>query len=332
MTVGSRQRRIAGMTKPTAISLSAAVQGLPPSDVNRPVRSLETDLWLVLSGSGAKYPAYFGAVRRFITKYGRRFSRFCGCSGGALAAALMATGKDIQECIEIAKAINPSEYLDSNIFTPAVIVWPFNNEGLYDGDKLLGVLRKVFKGLKMADLQHELHVVTYNIQRKQTMIWGNRPINHPNAVYAPDMEVALLVRASISLPLIFNMVKIKYNRLIGGKVVEDYHIDGGVGGNFPIDIFGDSSRVVGLRFKQQSQDVATPINNKIDLISSVVDAFIDSTMKEHIEDALHAKQVHIDTKFNGLDFNLTPSAFNGLMQDGERCVDQWMKENADDAR
>lgn len=281
-----------------------------------------TEKSCVLSGSGPRYPAHLGAMRFFVKRLGVKFGRFCGISGGAIDSAIMAKGASIDEAIDIALSINPQDHLDSNLVFPSVFPWPFNANGIYKGDGLLRLLRKHIPGT-MADMPLPLHIGTFNIEKGTHVIWGNRPLQHHNAVYAPTMEVATLVRASMSLPIIFNMVRLPTVGQQTKADMFDLHVDGGIGTNFPIDLFGRGENVIGFRFAAATQE--RKINNKIDLAMACVDGMIESSMREHLDDAVFAKQVLITTRPIGLDFNLNEQKIRDLIEDGEKSAEAWAK-------
>lgn len=278
---------------------------------------------IVLSGSGPKYPAFLGGLKVLIEGYGVEVGSMCTVSGGSIVGAFIQQGMPIQDVLNIASSINPADHLDSNIASIGVVTWPFKTDGVYAGDKILKLLRKLLPKT-LGDLKKPMHIVTYNLEKGVHVIWGNRILSHPNAVYAPWMDLPLCVRASMSLPLIFNPVMLKDPGLYIGRDQFDMHIDGGVGNNFPVSVFGNHDRVIGMRF--QAQTVERKINNKIDMIAATIDGFIESTMREHMSDASHARQIQISTPNVGMDFNITLPVFNSLVEAGARSVGAWAKE------
>ena len=256
---------------------------------------------LVLSGSGTKYPVFVGAVQALVER-GYQFSEVCGTSGGSLIAACIASGLTPADMRVLVKRVNPAALIDINLF-------PWGpSEGLIKGNKFLRQLRselpETFEEAHKKSGIH-LNVVTFNIERGTHVIWGSR--------FTGKADLPLCVRASISIPFVFNAVPLRPVS-DGRPEATQLHVDGGVGANFPLDIFGVGDDVIGLRFRPQSRP--RPINSKLGYAMAVIDGMIESSTREHTEDAIHARQIYLDSDGGGLDFNLTPDKIEQLIDDG----------------
>lgn len=261
----------------------------------------------VYSGSGLKYPVHIGASCA-LWDLGKRIVETCGTSGGAIIAAALGCGIKPYEMADMAKRINPAKMLDVN--------WmPLGVKGIVAGNLFLRQLRIEFEetfeeAFKKSGVH--CHVVTFNLTRGSHVVWSSR--------WTPKADLPLCVRGSLSLPFIFDPVTIKSPT----KLAEpELHGDGGMGANFPLDIFGIGDDVVGLRFRPTTG--ARKITNKLEWASACVDGLIESTTREHVDDAIHARQVYLDSNGGGLDFNLTPSKVDSLMHEGYQSVMKAMK-------
>lgn len=250
---------------------------------------------LVLSGSGTRYPVFAGAIKKLLHE-GYEIEEVCGTSGGAIVAAALGAGYNpsnpaisIINLMDLLYQSMPGPLLDPNWF-------PYKTRGIFKGNKILREFKKHFPK-RFCDTKIPVNIVTFNMNTGKHVIWNNKS--------AGNVSLPVCVRASMSLPFIFNPVKIK----------NDLHIDGGVAANFPLDVFGTGKDVIGLRF-----DSAGPrykkIENKIDLINATVDGMMNATMNEHIEDAMYARICHLKTKHGGLNLLMSKDEVRSQVNDG----------------
>jgi predicted acylesterase/phospholipase RssA len=110
-----------------------------------------------------------------------------------------------------------------------------NDFGLYKGDALESWVEAMLRrhtgvdNITLGDVLHlygrELHITVTNLNKLQTQ--------YLNSIDNPDLVVSQVVRRSAGIPWVF---KAKTNE--SGDVL----VDGGVGDNYPIDLFDDSDR------------------------------------------------------------------------------------------
>ena len=239
---------------------------------------------LVLSGSGTRYPCFVGAIKRLLEE-GYEIEEICGTSGGALVAAGFASfyepdkPEDIVELMtEMSLCLLPGPLMDINLL-------PFYRKGFMGGNRILKELReqlpKSFKDTKIP-----VRIVTFNNNYVRHKIWSSED----------DAELPLCVRASMGLPGIFNLVKID----------GDWHSDGGIVGNFELDVFGeDASNVFGVTFSGAKNTARREVKTKVDLIGAHIDGAIMGSMLEDIEDAKGAKICYVNTRHKGLNLKMT---------------------------
>ena len=257
---------------------------------------------LVLSGSGTKYPVFVGAIKR-LEEANFDIIEVCGTSGGSIVAAGIAGGMNAHQLQALVLNTLPGPLLDWNW-------WPTLDarKGRFAGNKILAALRKNLPNT-WDECKIPLHIVTFNIQRGQHVIWNNN---------AKNSDVPLLIRASMSLPIIFDPV------MIHGEM----HIDGGIGANFPLDVFGDGKNVIGMRFKGSDGSKAKKIATKFEMGAAVIEGFIESSTKEHVEDAQWAQVMLLDSKNSGLSLEMSAKDVHDMIDEGYRCADRWLRESA----
>jgi len=263
---------------------------------------------LVLSGCGTRYPVFAGAIKRLLLE-GYEIEKVCGTSGGAIVAAGLGTKYDkdnalstIIDLTEMMQKSMPRQLLDPRWF-------PYGTKGLFKGNKFLKEFEKRFVS-SFKDTKIPTYIVTYNISKKVHKIWHMRD---------KGITLPLCVRASMSLPLIFDPVEIN----------GDLHIDGAVAANFPLDIFGDGENVIGLRIVGAENLKEKKVKTKLDLISATIEGMMNATMNEHIEDAMHARVCPLYTKHEGLNLLMTKDDMNEQVREGYESADKWIKKKLD---
>lgn len=191
---------------------------------------------IVLSGGSIYGIAHLGALNYLNNKnmltdvvaYG-------GSSIGSIMATFLSFGFTIQNIWELMKVLDTSKAFE---ISGSVL----ENLGLSDGVVIYNYLNEIFKqktGIdKITFKQH------YEIMKKKLIIVGTC-VNTMEAEYfdyerTPDVEIAIAVRASTSIPGIFSPVIIK----------DKYYIDGSIMDNMPIKEFGDPKDTLGILLRR----------------------------------------------------------------------------------
>lgn len=257
-------------------------------DVKDSLISLDKDIAMAFSGSGTNYPVFVGAYRALYER-GYRASSVAGTSGGAIIAALIASGytnPDELEAVVLEFLPGPNKLID---WAPL----SFWQGGVIDGDRILKKLKKVLVS-KMKDTSINCAITATNINDKGTYIFSSKT--------SPDLYLAEVVRASIAIPFVFKPVELT------GFQKGHYFIDGGVGNNFPLDSV--TGPVVGFRcLSPESQFVRQNyVYNPFERARRIIDIFQEAINRKHIEDA--------DYKFI-LNLYGDPNSFNIYMKEVE---------------
>jgi NTE family protein len=187
---------------------------------------------LVFEGGGAKIPGFVGAYRALIDA-GFSPSRVAGTSSGSLFASLIAAGYTVPELTQSVLTTDFSLLLKDKFFSKARNL--FGRYGLYRGnaleDHIWSLLRHkgvvYFGDLKNPDekdprLKYRLRVVVTDLTNERLVVFPDHA--HLYGLDPDRMLVSQAVRASCSIPLFFEPVKIQ----------GAYLVDGGLLSNFPI--------------------------------------------------------------------------------------------------
>lgn len=258
---------------------------------------------LVLSGSGCLYPVHVGAVLR-LAEAGYEIVEVCGTSGGAIVASAIASGYPLnQELVRLIKNTLPGKngLIDTSLWSL------FKDWGLVKGSKLEELLDKKFIK-KFSEAKIPLHVITTNVDSQKICIFSSSK--------TPLMSVSRAVRASLSVPIVFTPVKIDDN----------LHVDGGIMANFFLDIFGKGDDVIGLKFKAVADQKGskTKVKGFIDFLLRIIDSLIQGSTNEHIEDAIFARTILLESKHSGTNYKMTEADADDMIKEGYMAVDAWL--------
>ncbi|MGZ6556410.1 MAG: patatin-like phospholipase family protein, partial [Actinomycetota bacterium] len=205
---------------------------------------------LVLEGGGIKGIGLVGAVLE-LEAYGYRFSRIAGASAGSIVAALLAAGIPAREIKALMLNMGLLQFADTTLVDRLPIVGPtlsiFRENGWLEGTTFRNWLAELlaergvvtFGDLRDRDRQSHLHD-----DRRYRLVVTATDLTRGELVYLPwdyrrlygldpeEQMVADAVRASISVPFVFEPVKL---HAADGSTAT--LVDGGVLSNFPIDVF-----------------------------------------------------------------------------------------------
>jgi NTE family protein len=183
---------------------------------------------LVLSGGGSLGMAHIGALRLIERKY--EFDFCVGVSAGSIIAACYACGKLSPE---IEKDITEQNFLHF------LVDYSKSNFGFSRGQKMLDFLRKIFDDRTFEDLP-----------KGKTLVIGATDFSNGERVFIRSGSIAEAVRASSSIPIVFEPFFYQ-NRWL---------VDGGLAQNFPLDVAIEEykgKKIIGV-------DVASGINPEMD--------------------------------------------------------------------
>jgi len=248
---------------------------------------------VVLSGSGMRYPAHVGALKAIIDS-GIDITEIAGVSGGAIVAAAYASGWGFDDEFKSLEALvedtlpGPNNLIDKSY-------WPFSAPyGVIKGVKLLKQFEKVLVPT-MEKTHIPLYILTTDLETGGGFIWSSD--KHPK------VSVPLLVRASISIPIVFEYV------MLGWKI----HVDGGVANNFPVDLFEPLSDVIGIKIVTKKTNKRFKIDSFTSYLSAVINSMLSAQEREHEEDAVHARIIRIETDTDSLGFEIDEKGAQKLM-------------------
>ena len=188
---------LAACQTPPTPQNGAPSQPLPPSllppgaaRVTRPPK-----LGLALGGGAARGFAHIGVIQ-VLEESGIRPDLVVGTSAGSLVAALYAHGKNGAELASLALTMDEGAITD----------WAFPSRGLIRGEALARYVREQTGGLAIEQLKMRLGIVATDL-------------DSGTAVLFERGDTGLAVRASSSVPAVFQPVKIGNREYVDGGLV-----------------------------------------------------------------------------------------------------------------
>ena len=298
----------------------------------------------VFEGGGVKGIALVGAASQ-IEAAGYEFVNLAGTSAGAIVATLLAAGYSAAEVKQTISGIDFSTFEDPNLIgrIPYVgaLVDEIFNKGLYKGDVFLNLMRNLLakKGIHtFRDLiqpefagddryRFKVRVVASDISRGRMLVLPQDITINDYGIAPEDLEVALAVRMSMSIPFFFEPIKLK----------NSYIVDGGLLSNFPVELF-DSAGVpawptFGYKLVVSGQADPThlvqhPISGPISELAALFFTAMEAHDAYYLSNDKFVRTITIDSlNVASTDFNLTPAQKEALYQSGVNAaktfLDHW---------
>lgn len=196
---------------------------------------------LVFKGGGAKGCAYVGCVQVLEElKLYDNITQVAGTSAGAITAALLAAGAGSEGLTTSVKHTDFRNFVADSWGVIGDVDRFVTAYGLHTGEGFVKILKQYindFSGnseltfAELADLAQQqpkkfkkLSVVASNISNTRSQIF--------DATNTPNVAIWQAVRASMSIPLVFEPAKVN----------DSYYVDGGLAWNYPIDIYDSNLR------------------------------------------------------------------------------------------
>jgi NTE family protein len=162
-----------------------------------------TTISLVLGSGGARGLAHIGVIR-WLVENGYRIRSIAGASMGALVGGIYAAGKleIYADWVCTLDRLNVLRLLDPS----------FGRAGLFKGDRLMAVLRKLIGDCSIQELPMPFTAVATELESGQE-------------VWLREGRLFDAIRASIAVPLLFTPFEHSGRRLVDGGLVNPIPVD-----------------------------------------------------------------------------------------------------------
>lgn len=265
----------------------------------------------VFEGGGVRGIGLAGALS-VIEEAGYEFVNLAGSSAGAIVATLVAAGYGASDIRTIIDAIDFRKMTDDSGFgrVPLVGKWIelLIHDGMYRGDYLLNLMRDLlaqkgkrkFGDLLMPEFDSEpryrfkVRVVASDISRGRMAVLPDDIADY--GMVPEELEIALAVRMSMSIPFFFWPVK-QSNR----DGTTSFIVDGGVLSNFPVELFDSTGEPEWPTFGFRLVESLTPpiiehqVRGPISMLRALFETMTEAHDARYIETHNFVRTIIIDT-------------------------------------
>lgn len=189
---------------------------------------------LTFAGGGASGGAHIGVLQA-LTEGGIHPEIVSGTSSGAMVAGLYAADNSIEDMLSTLPKLN-RRYLDPD--TSLLTFWTKRERkgGLLRGDRLEHFIFEKTKGIALRDVKKPLAIVATDMQNGREIVFSSRPCPSPSIQALNERAIALwdteeditlarAIRASISIPLVFQPVMFNQRILADGGLIDNCPVE-----------------------------------------------------------------------------------------------------------
>jgi NTE family protein len=311
------------------------------------------DVDLVFEGGGLKGIALVGAYS-VLEEQGYDPQNLAGASAGAIVAALVAAGYTAAELREIIgefdfRGLKDRAWEDWLPVLPR-IVSVLKDRGIYEGEAFLDWISGLLeaKGVRtFGDLvrrpeagpaepselryRYRLQVIASDLTEERLLV-SPRDADKLGIEDPDEMSVALAVRMSMSIPLLFEPVKFRNPKT--GK--EHLIVDGGMLSNFPVWIFDAEEPLwptIGLKFVEE--EPRSPLGTLgshggwfsiVDYARRLVETMMEAHDRLYLEESDFHRTIAIDSLGVGTtQFELSRNLAQALFDSGRIAAEGFLK-------
>jgi NTE family protein len=296
---------------------------------------------LVLEGGGVKGIGLVGALA-VLEREDYVVNKIAGTSAGSIVAALYAAGYSAAELRSMALSIDFARFKDAGwarrvpmIGAPLGIL---QRQGFHRGRVFHRWIADLLaaKGVRTFKDLPELQVIVSDLTLREMLVL---PRDAHHLGLDPDrLDVALAVRASISVPFVFEPLRVRE----GGDGLEHVLVDGGMLSNFPVwlfDVKGEPERATfGLVLAEP--DPRKPIGEAVPAQAppragfravvahgrSLLETMMEAHDRRSLAAADYCRTIKIPTLGIGtVDFGIPRQRIDELYQSGAQAAEQFLK-------
>jgi NTE family protein len=307
---------------------------------------------LVCEGGGVKGIGLAGAYA-MLEERGFEARNVAGTSAGAITAALLAAGYRADDMRRIVFDLDFREFLDKG-WEDRIPLGGFptsllKDQGIYEGDQFLDWIREqlaargvtTFAQLRTDDddprWAYRLQVITSDVTARRLLVLPRDA--HTLGIEPDELEVALAVRASMSIPFFFEPL-----RIVDGDDREHILVDGAMLSNFPVWLFdcdpGQEPEwpTFGLRLVE-GQPSQTTVADRLpeperaprgakglfELLTALAFTMMEAHDRYYVEQEHWARTIPIETLGVGVtQFNLPQERKQALYDSGRRAAETFL--------
>jgi NTE family protein len=289
---------------------------------------------LVFKGGGVKGIAYIGALKALENaNIIQQISGFAGTSAGAITASLASCRISSDALNNFLSTTNYNDFKDGGgILTYLNDI--ANHFGPYEGDYFLNSWYKAFLSQQNIDPDITFAGVKSqfgtNLQVYSTDL-NSQSIQEFSAEVTPNVQIAMAVRASMSIPMFFRAWQFP-----DSNPNNHIFVDGGVMYNYPIDSFDHSesntNETLGFYLTNLSgilpppNDLTFGLSHLETYFKSLFDSLMNSQdyVVQQDEDQMQRTVLVNDFGISATDFDITPAQVQQLYNSGMAATEQFL--------
>jgi NTE family protein len=319
-------------------------------DLQATTEERTTNVDLVFEGGGVKGIALVGAYS-VLEEQGYRPQNMAGASAGAIVAALVAAGYSAAELREILGGLDFLSFKDrgweDRLPALSKTISTLKDRGIYEGQAFLEWMRGLLEKKSVrtfGDLmrrpeaepvyRHKLQVVASDLTEQRLLVLPRDA--HRLGIENPDeLEVALAVRMSMSIPLFFEPVSFTNPKTHREHLI----VDGGMLSNFPVWIFDAEEPqwpTFGLKFIEE--DARAPLGalgfggelfTLVDYTRNLVETMLEAHDRLYIEESDFERTIAIDSLGVGItEFDLPRKRAMELYDSGRAAAEEFLNQGS----
>ena len=304
--------------------------------------SLKADL--VFEGGGVKGIGLAGAFLS-LSEHGYQPQCVAGTSAGAIMASLVAagyTGPELQNIV--LHEMDFTKFADQTLLDRMPVVGDIAqfviSRGMHSGDYFLDWITKLLAAKNITtfgDLRsvgaadpkrtYKLQVIASDLSARSMLVLPQDADRL--GLKADDLEVAMAVRMSMSIPVFFKPVTVKSHQIV----------DGGLLSNFPVWLFDTDQTpafpTFGLLLVAPNQTAplvptppkapVKPLHSDIDFFEAIAETMMEAHDRFYVEQANYARTIPVPTLgVKTTEFDISADRAKSLFNSGKDATDRFL--------
>ena len=282
---------------------------------------------LVCKGGGVKGIALVGAIS-YLENNGYEWDKLAGSSVGAIVSSLLAVGYTSNEIKDLLYNIDYTCFRDKNKLHSIPIIGEFLSisihKGLHSGNYIENFLEEKFKAkgkTKFKDIsingESKLKIIAVDVTRKKLLVLPDDLIEYN--IDPMEFDISKAVRMSLSIPLYYYPVKLKYNK-------KSYFIvDGGLLSNFPLWVIDDTCTTkyptFGLNLIDDPKEDTHKFTNTISYLLDIAQTSLLTNEDVYFKEKDFVRIINIPTfDINATNFDITNKEMEHLYISGYKSA------------
>lgn len=258
----------------------------------------------IYGGSGFLMYVHLGAAQ-CLYDHDAKPDVIVGTSGGSIVGGFLSGGREPKEAMEISKEMLPETFVRFNWKCFSRDHW-----GLFTLAKLEKILSK-YVPEKFCDVDIPLYVIATDVARQEAAVFSNE--------HTPLVNLAMAIRASSSVPMLFDTIPFDGCLYTDGGVVNNLGVD--------LPVVKKADRAYAIRLLSEPEGKIEKPKNLKEFLIRILGSMMSEIERKHIEDASDfSKVITIRVPYNSMDFlSITPAKIQWMYSYGYSAMENKIK-------